>query len=146
MDTRAIVILYDGNKIQEKSVVKLAQLLRKEGVTVEENVSISILDQDDIAATLAKSKVDNTIVFKEVVEKSPVEQSLIYLSGLYGKTVWQNPILLGIHLSKNREVLNPKTKTALRILCKEEVSAELALKYGFTLQHLTAIQSVVTLI
>lgn len=79
----------------------------------------SILDQDDIAATLAKSKVDNTIVFKEVVEKSPVEQSLIYLSGLYGKTVWQNPILFGIHLAKNREVLNPETRTALRILCKE---------------------------
>lgn len=146
MNTRAIVILYDGNKIQEKSVVKIAQLLRKEGVTIEENVSISILDQDDIAATLAKPKVDNTIVFKEVVEKSPVEQSFIYLSGLYGKKVWQNPILFGIHLAKNREVLNHETRTALRILCKEEVSTELALKYGFTLQHLTAIQSVVTLI
>ena len=144
METRAIVILYEGIKPSEKFMIKLAQILKKENITSDRNICISELDQKDIVQTLAKVKVPETITFKQVVEKSPVEQSIIYLKGYFGKDVWINPVLFGVNLMGAKNSFTEEGKTALRILCKEVIPEDIAIKYNFTKAHLTAIEAVVT--
>lgn len=144
METRAIVILYEGIKIPEKMLIKLAQILRKEKITSDRDISISELDQNDIAKTLVKAKAAETITFKHVVEKDPTEQAMIYLKGYFGDDVWINPVLFGVNLMGARSSLTEEGKTALRILCRDNISSDVAMKYNFTQAHLTAIKAVVT--
>lgn len=144
METRAIVILYEGVKAPEKLMIKLAQTLKKEKITSDHDISISELDQSDIAQTLARAKAAETITFKHAVEKNPTEQSMIYLKGYFGDKVWINPVLFGINLMGARKALTEEGKTALRILCRDNIPAEVAMKYNFSEAHLTAIKAVVT--
>lgn len=144
METRAIVILYEGIKVPEKLLMKLAQILRKEGITSDRDVSISELNQSDIAKTLVKAKAAETITFRHVVEKDPTEQAMIYLKGYFGDKIWINPVLFGINLMGRRNVLSEEIRTALQILCRENISSDVAIKYNFTEAHLTAIKAVVT--
>lgn len=144
METRAIVILYEGTKVPERVMIKLAQILRKEKITSDRDMSISELDQNDIAKTLVKAKAAETITFKHVVEKDPTEQSMIYLKGYFGEEVWINPVLFGVNLMGAKNSLTEEGKTALRILCRDNISSEVSLKYNFTTAHLTAIKAVVT--
>ena len=144
METRAIVILYEGIKIPEKLLIKLAQILRKEKITSDRDISISELDQNDIVKTLAKAKVAETITFKHAVEKDPTEQSMIYLKGYFGDDVWVNPVLFGVNLMGAKNSLPEEGKTALRILCRDNIPSDVSLKYNFTTAHLTAIKAVVT--
>ena len=144
METRAIVILYEGIKVPEKMLIKLAQILRKEKITSDRDISISELDQNDIAKTLVKAKAAETITFKHVVEKDPTEQAMIYLKGYFGNDVWINPVLFGVNLMGVRNSLTEEGKTALRILCRDNISSDVAMKYNFTQAHLTAIKAVVT--
>ena len=144
METRAIVILYEGTKVPEKVMIRLAQILRKEKITSDRDMSISELDQSDIAKTLVKAKAAETITFKHVVEKDPTEQAMIYLKGYFGDKVWVNPVLFGVRLMGAKEALTEEGKTALRILCRDNISSDVALKYNFTQAHLTAIEAVVT--
>lgn len=144
METRAIVILYEGTKVPERVMIKLAQILRKEKITSDRNMSISELDQSDIAKTLVKAKAAETITFKHVVEKDPTEQAMIYLKGYFGEEVWINPVLFGVNLMGAKNSLTEEGKTALRILCRDNISSEVSLKYNFTTAHLTAIKAVVT--
>lgn len=144
MEARAIVIVYNGNQISEKLAIKFAQLLQKNGITSEENLSISILDSNDIAASLVRAKEDNTILFKKVKEeKTPVEHSLVYVSEYFGKEVWRNPVLFGVHLASMKPQFSSEMKTALRIICRDGVSKDLSTKYDFTHLHETAIEAVV---
>ena len=144
METRAIVILYEGIKIPEKMLIKLAQILRKEKISSERDISISELDRDDIAKTLAKAKAAETITFKYAVEKNPTEQALIYLKGYFGDEIWINPVLFGVNLMGVKGNLPEEGRTALQILCREIIPNDIAMKYNFTKAHLTAIQAVVT--
>lgn len=144
METRAIVILYEGTKVPERVMIKLAQILRKEKITSDRDMSISELDQSDIAKTLVKAKAAETITFKHVVEKDPTEQAMIYLKGYFGEEVWINPVLFGVNLMGAKNSLTEEGKTALRILCRDNISSEVSLKYNFTTAHLTAIKAVVT--
>lgn len=144
METRAIVILYEGIKIPERLLIKLAQILRKEKITSDRDISISELDQNDIAKTLVKAKAAETITFKHVVEKDPTEQAMIYLRGYFGDETWLNPVLFGVSLMGAKQVLPEEGKTALRILCRDNISSDVAMKYNFTTAHLTAIKAVVT--
>lgn len=144
METRAIVILYEGTKVPEKVMIKLAQILRKEKITSDRDMSISELDQSDIAKTLVKAKAAETITFKHVVEKDPTEQAMIYLKGYFGEEVWINPVLFGVNLMGAKNSLTEEGKTALRILCRDNISSDVAMKYNFTQAHLTAIKAVVT--
>lgn len=144
METRAIVILYEGIKIPEKMLIKLAQVLRKEKITSDRDISISELDQSDIVRTLAKAKAAETITFKHAVEKDPTEQSMIYLKGYFGDDVWVNPVLFGVNLMGAKNSLPEEGKTALRILCRDNIPSDVSLKYNFTTAHLTAIKAVVT--
>lgn len=144
METRAIVILYEGNKIPEKMLMKLAQILRKEKIASDRDINISELDQSDISKTLAKAKAAESITFKYVVEKDPTEQSMIYLKGYFGDEIWMNPVLFGVNLMGSKNSLTEEGKTALRILCRDNISADVAMKYNFTQAHLTAIKAVVT--
>lgn len=144
METRAIVILYEGIKIPEKLLIKLAQILRKEKITSDRDISISELDQNDIVKTLAKAKVAETITFKHAVEKDPTEQSMIYLKGYFGDEVWVNPVLFGVNLMGAKNNLPEEGKTALRILCRDNIPSDVSMKYNFTTAHLTAIKAVVT--
>lgn len=144
METRAIVILYEGTKVPERVMIKLAQILRKEKITSDRDMSISELDQSDIAKTLVKAKAAETITFKHVVEKDPTEQSMIYLKGYFGDEVWINPVLFGVNLMGAKNSLTEEGKTALRILCRDNISSDVAMKYNFTQAHLTAIKAVVT--
>lgn len=144
METRAIVILYEGIKPSEKFMIKLAQILRKEKITSDRDVSISELDQSDIVRTLAKAKAAETITFKHAVEKDPTEQSMIYLKGYFGDEVWINPVLFGVNLMGAKNSLPEEGKTALRILCRDNIPSDVSLKYNFTNAHLTAIKAVVT--
>lgn len=144
METRAIVILYEGIKPSEKFMIKLAQVLKKENITSDQNISISELDQSDIVRTLAKAKAAETITFKHAVEKNPTEQSMIYLKGYFGDDVWVNPVLFGVNLMGAKNSLPEEGKTALRILCRDNITSDVSLKYNFTTAHLTAIKAVVT--
>lgn len=144
METRAIVILYEGNKIPEKMLMKLAQILRKEKIASDRDINISELDQSDISKTLAKAKAAESITFKYVVEKDPTEQAMIYLKGYFGDEIWMNPVLFGVNLMGVKSSLTEEGKTALRILCRDNISSEVSLKYNFTTAHLTAIKAVVT--
>lgn len=144
METRAIVILYEGNKIPEKMLMKLAQILRKEKIASDRDINISELDQSDISKTLAKAKAAESITFKYVVEKDPTEQAMIYLKGYFGDEIWMNPVLFGVNLMGVKTSLTEEGKTALRILCRDNISSEVSLKYNFTTAHLTAIKAVVT--
>lgn len=144
METRAIVILYEGTKVPERVMIKLAQILRKEKITSDRDMSISELDQNDIAKTLVKAKAAETITFKHVVEKDPTEQAMIYLKGYFGDEIWINPVLFGINLMGARNSLTEEGKTALRILCRDNISSDVSMKYNFTTAHLTAIKAVVT--
>lgn len=144
METRAIVILYKGIKPSEKFMIKLAQVLKKENITSDHNISISELDQSDIVRTLAKAKAAETITFKHAVEKNPTEQSMIYLKGYFGDDVWVNPVLFGVNLMGAKNSLPEEGKTALRILCRDNIPSDVSLKYNFTTAHLTAIKAVVT--
>lgn len=144
METRAIVILYEGIKVPEKLLMKLAQILKKDGITSDRDVSISELDRSDIAKTLVKAKAAETITFKHVVEKDPTEQAMIYLKGYFGDEVWINPVLFGVKLMGAKQVLPKEGKTALQILCREIIPNDIAIKYNFTRAHLTAIEAVVT--
>lgn len=144
METRAIVILYEGTKAPERVMIKLAQILRKEKITSDRDMSISELDQSDIAKTLVKAKAAETITFKHVVEKDPTEQAMIYLKGYFGEEVWINPVLFGVNLMGAKNSLTEEGKTALRILCRDNISSDVAMKYNFTQAHLTAIKAVVT--
>lgn len=144
METRAIVILYEGNKIPEKMLMKLAQILRKEKIASDRDINISELDQSDISKTLAKAKAAESITFKYVVEKDPTEQAMIYLKGYFGDEVWINPVLFGVNLMGVKTSLTEEGKTALRILCRDNISSDVAMKYNFTQAHLTAIKAVVT--
>lgn len=144
METRAIVILYEGTKVPERVMIKLAQILRKEKITSDRDMSISELDQSDITKTLVKAKAAETITFKHVVEKDPTEQSMIYLKGYFGEEVWINPVLFGVNLMGAKNSLTEEGKTALRILCRDNISSDVAMKYNFTQAHLTAIKAVVT--
>lgn len=144
METRAIVILYEGNKIPEKMLMKLAQILRKEKIASDRNINISELDQSDISKTLAKAKAAESITFKYVVEKDPTEQAMIYLKGYFGDEIWMNPVLFGVNLMGVKTSLTEEGKTALRILCRDNISSDVSLKYNFTQAHLTAIKAVVT--
>jgi hypothetical protein len=144
METRAIVILYEGNKIPEKMLIKLAQILRKEKIASDRDINISELDQSDISKTLAKAKAAESITFKYVVEKDPTEQAMIYLKGYFGDEIWMNPVLFGVNLMGVKSSLTEEGKTALRILCRDNISSDVAMKYNFTQAHLTAIKAVVT--
>ena len=144
METRAIIILYEGIKPSEKFMIKLAQVLKKENITSDRNISISELNQSDIVQTLAKAKAAETITFKHVVEKNPTEQSMIYLKGYFGDDVWVNPVLFGVNLMGAKNSLPEEGKTALRILCRDNIPSDVSLKYNFTNAHLTAIKAVVT--
>lgn len=144
MDVRAVVILYEGIKVPEKMLIKLAQILRKEKIANESNITISELDQNDITNTLVKAKVAESITFKNVVEKDPTEQAIIYLKGYFGDEVWINPVLFGVNLMGSKNSLTEEGKTALRILCRDNISADVSMKYNFTQAHLTAIKAVVT--
>lgn len=144
METRAIVILYEGNKIPEKMLMKLAQILRKEKIASDRDINISELDQSDISKTLAKAKAAESITFKYVVEKDPTEQAMIYLKGYFGDEIWMNPVLFGVNLMGVKTSLTEEGKTALRILCRNNISSDVSLKYNFTTAHLTAIKAVVT--
>ncbi|MBF1762340.1 MAG: hypothetical protein HXP18_00120 [Veillonella sp.] len=144
METRAIVILYEGNKIPEKMLMKLAQILRKEKIASDRDINISELDQSDISKTLAKAKAAESITFKYVVEKDPTEQAMIYLKGYFGDEIWMNPVLFGVNLMGVKSSLTEEGKTALRILCRDNISSDVSLKYNFTTAHLTAIKAVVT--
>lgn len=144
METRAIVILYEGNKIPEKMLMKLAQILRKEKIASDRDINISELDQSDISKTLAKAKAAESITFKYVVEKDPTEQAMIYLKGYFGDEIWMNPVLFGVNLMGVKTSLTEEGKTALRILCRDNISSDVAMKYNFTKAHLTAIKAVVT--
>lgn len=144
METRAIVILYEGNKIPEKMLMKLAQILRKEKIASDRDINISELNQSDISKTLAKAKAAESITFKYVVEKDPTEQAMIYLKGYFGDEIWMNPVLFGVNLMGVKTSLTEEGKTALRILCRDNISSEVSLKYNFTTAHLTAIKAVVT--
>lgn len=144
METRAIVILYEGTKVPERVMIKLAQILRKEKITSDRDMSISELDQSDIAKTLVKAKAAETITFKHVIEKDPTEQAMIYLKGYFGEEVWINPVLFGVNLMGAKHSLSEEGKTALRILCRDNISSNVAMKYNFTQAHLTAIKAVVT--
>lgn len=144
METRAIVILYEGIKPSEKFMIKLAQVLKKENITSDRNISISELNQSDIASTLAKAKAAETITFKHAVEKDPTEQAMIYLKGYFGDEIWMNPVLFGVNLMGVKTSLTEEGKTALRILCRDNISSDVSLKYNFTTAHLTAIKAVVT--
>lgn len=144
METRAIVILYEGIKIPEKMLMKLAQILRKEKIASDRDINISELDQSDISKTLAKAKAAESITFKYVVEKDPTEQAMIYLKGYFGDEIWMNPVLFGVNLMGVKTSLTEEGKTALRILCRDNISSDVAMKYNFTQAHLTAIKAVVT--
>lgn len=144
METRAIVILYEGNKVPEKVLMKFAQILRKEKIASDSNINISELDQSDISKTLAKAKAAESITFKYVVEKDPTEQAMIYLKGYFGDEIWMNPVLFGVNLMGVKTSLTEEGKTALRILCRDNISSDVAMKYNFTQAHLTAIKAVVT--
>lgn len=144
METRAIVILYEGNKIPEKMLMKLAQILRKEKIASDRDINISELNQSDISKTLAKAKAAESITFKYVVEKDPTEQAMIYLKGYFGDEIWMNPVLFGVNLMGVKSSLTEEGKTALRILCRDNISSDVSLKYNFTQAHLTAIKAVVT--
>lgn len=144
METRAIVILYEGNKIPEKMLMKLAQILRKEKIASDHDINISELDQSDISKTLAKAKAAESITFKYVVEKDPTEQAMIYLKGYFGDEIWMNPVLFGVNLMGVKTSLTEEGKTALRILCRNNISSDVAMKYNFTTDHLAAIKAVVT--
>lgn len=144
METRAIVILYEGIKIPEKMLMKLAQILRKEKIASDRDINISELDQSDISKTLAKAKAAESITFKYVVEKDPTEQAMIYLKGYFGDKIWMNPVLFGVNLMGVKTSLTEEGKTALRILCRDNISSDVAMKYNFTQAHLTAIKAVVT--
>lgn len=144
METRAIVILYEGIKIPEKMLMKLAQILRKEKIASDRDINISELDQNDISKTLAKAKAAESITFKYVVEKDPTEQAMIYLKGYFGDEIWMNPVLFGVNLMGVKTSLTEEGKTALRILCRDNISSDVSLKYNFTTAHLTAIKAVVT--
>jgi hypothetical protein len=144
METRAIVILYEGNKIPEKMLMKIAQILRKEKIASDRDINISELDQSDISKTLAKAKAAESITFKYVVEKDPTEQAMIYLKGYFGDEIWMNPVLFGVNLMGVKTSLTEEGKTALRILCRDNISSDVSLKYNFTTAHLTAIKAVVT--
>lgn len=144
METRAIVILYEGIKIPEKMLMKLAQILRKEKIASDRDINISELDQSDISKTLAKAKAAESITFKYVVEKDPTEQAMIYLKGYFGNEIWMNPVLFGVNLMGVKTSLTEEGKTALRILCRDNISSDVAMKYNFTQAHLTAIKAVVT--
>lgn len=144
METRAIVILYEGNKIPEKMLMKLAQILRKEKIASDRDINISELDQSDISKTLAKAKAAESITFKYVVEKDPTEQAMIYLKGYFGDEIWMNPVLFGVNLMGVKTSLTEEGKTALRILCRDNISSDVSMKYNFTAAHLTAIKAVVT--
>lgn len=144
METRAIVILYEGNKIPEKMLMKLAQILRKEKIASDRDINISELDQSDISKTLAKAKAAESITFKYVVEKDPTEQAMIYLKGYFGDEIWMNPVLFGVNLMGVKTSLTEEGKTALRILCRDNISSDVSMKYNFTTAHLTAIKAVVT--
>ncbi len=144
METRAIVILYEGNKVPEKVLMKFAQILRKEKIASDRDISISELNQSDISKTLAKAKAAESITFKYVVEKDPTEQAMIYLKGYFGDEIWMNPVLFGVNLMGVKTSLTEEGKTALRILCRDNISSDVAMKYNFTQAHLTAIKAVVT--
>lgn len=144
METRAIVILYEGNKVPEKVLMKFAQILRKEKIASDRDINISELDQSDISKTLAKAKAAESITFKYVVEKDPTEQAMIYLKGYFGDEIWMNPVLFGVNLMGVKTSLTEEGKTALRILCRDNISSDVSLKYNFTTAHLTAIKAVVT--
>lgn len=144
METRAIVILYEGNKVPEKVLMKFAQILRKEKIASDRDISISELNQSDISKTLAKAKTAESITFKYVVEKDPTEQAMIYLKGYFGDEIWMNPVLFGVNLMGVKTSLTEEGKTALRILCRDNISSDVAMKYNFTQAHLTAIKAVVT--
>lgn len=144
METRAIVILYEGNKVPEKVLMKFAQILRKEKIASDRDINISDLDQSDISKTLVKAKAAESITFKYVVEKDPTEQAMIYLKGYFGDEIWMNPVLFGVNLMGVKTSLTEEGKTALRILCRDNISSDVSLKYNFTTAHLTAIKAVVT--
>lgn len=124
--------------------MKLAQILRKEKIANDRDINISELDQSDISKTLAKAKVAESITFKYVVEKDPTEQAMIYLKGYFGDEIWMNPVLFGVNLMGVKSSLTEEGKTALRILCRDNISSDVSLKYNFTTAHLTAIKAVVT--
>ena len=144
METRAIVILYEGNKIPERMLMKFAQFLRKAKIASDRDINISELDQSDISKTLAKAKAAESITFKYVVEKDPTEQAIIYLKGYFGDEIWMNPVLFGVNLMGVKTSLTEEGKTALRILCRDNISSDVSMKHNFTTAHLTAIKAVVT--
>lgn len=144
METRAIVILYEGNKVTEKVLIKFAQILRKEKIASDRDISISELNQSDISKTLAKAKAAESITFKYVVEKDPTEQAIIYLKGYFGDEIWMNPVLFGVNLMGVKGNFPEEGRTALQILCREIIPNDIAMKYNFTKAHLTAIEAVVT--
>lgn len=144
METRAIVILYEGNKVPEKTLIKFAQILRKEKIASDRDINISELNQSDISKTLVKAKAAESITFKYVVEKDPTEQAMIYLKGYFGDEIWMNPVLFGVNLMGVKTSLTEEGKTALRILCRDNISSDVAMKYNFTQAHLTAIKAVIT--
>lgn len=122
--------------------MKLAQILRKEKIASDRDINISELDQSDISKTLAKAA--ESITFKYVVDKDPTEQAMIYLKGYFGDEIWMNPVLFGVNLMGVKSSLTEEGKTALRILCRNNISSDVAMKYNFTTAHLTAIKAVVT--
>lgn len=125
-------------------LMKFAQILRKEKIASDRDINISELDQSDISKTLAKAKAAESITFKHVVEKDPTEQAMIYLKGYFGDEIWMNPVLFGVNLMGVKSSLTEEGKTALRILCRDNISSDVAMKYNFTQAHLTAIKAVVT--
>ena len=148
MKPYAIVVTYDGKAPNKAVLSKIAEVFCNTCVEDGKNIHISILDAEDIAKSIVASSSARIIpvVEQSKEEKTPVEQALIYLSELFGKEVWRNPILLGIQLGQKQHTLSTESIVAIKILNENDVCDKLSIKYNYTKQHQTVIKAIASIL
>ena len=142
MKPYAIVVTYDGKAPNKAVLSKIAEVFCNTCVEDGKNIHISILDAEDIAKSIVASSSARII---PVVEQSK-EEALIYLSELFGKEVWRNPILLGIQLGQKQHTFSTESIVAIKILNQNDVCDELSIKYNYTKQHQTVIKAIASIL
>ena len=124
METRAIVILYQG---KEPGAAQCALITAQIAniLSIEDNVSITTMNQEDISKLL----VGKILLKPEPADKDEeaVEQALIYLTSTYSKGITSEQAVIETFAREG----NNRTEwlNMLKILCSNTISKKLMSKH-----------------
>ena len=120
MDTRAIVILYEGKEVSEAMNIAIIGYLNEQGIISGSHPEIITADSNDIAKMLVKESISKTNVITKDPNKEEIGHALTYISGLYPKGITSEEAVLKTVTSDGEEHI--MWVNAIKILFNNNIS------------------------